>query len=488
MAIEIDFGRELGRVAFPDDVTDEQAQSYVRENYQAIRQGLIGRRQEELAAETEAEEKARFQLGQYGTVETALNTLSELPRGAIEGFGQTAKAFARTFEAGDPFTETSLEEQRRSVAESPIFKGGQAIQEFGKETYPGLPGVRESLLAQVMGGIGSTVSTLPAAIIAGPAAPLGSAIAYGLQSGESAFDEADTTINRRIAEAMANQQYDVAADLQDRREQMKYGAFVTTAPIGAATEFFLGAAPKVVQRFTTGRIGGLGTRLAERLVPKSAKFERKFLGVTGADRVRGAVEATATEFVQESAEQLGGNIAAGMVYDPERGLFDGVARAGFVGSISGGVFGGLAGSSRDAKLASAANEALGGDPTNPLPRANATVAGLEDTQQEGEPEITAEDVMRTSQEAGLAGQEEEVIPASKPQPKSKAAPVTPKVDILRLDDLRKKANTGTINPDELAELTLMHQTMGIPDPVVAATPSTPTTTPTPPQPSMPKPA
>jgi hypothetical protein len=102
MAIEIDFGRELGRVAFPDDVTDEQAQSYVRENYQAIRQGLIGRRQEQLAAETETEEKARFQLGQYDTVETALNTLSELPRGAIEGLGQTAKAFARTFEAGDP--------------------------------------------------------------------------------------------------------------------------------------------------------------------------------------------------------------------------------------------------------------------------------------------------------------------------------------------------------------------------------------------------
>jgi len=468
MAIEIDFGRELGRLAFPDDITDEQAQSYVRENYQAIRQGLIGRRQEELAAETEREEKAKFQLGQYGTVEIALNTLSELPRGAIEGFGQTAKAFARTFEAGDPFTETSLEEQRSSVAKSPIFTGGQAIREFGKETYPGLPGVRESLPAEVLGGIGSTISTLPAALIAGPAAPLGSAIAYGLQSGESAFDEADTTINRRIASAMANQQYDVAADLQDRREQMKYGAFVTTAPIGAATEFFLGAAPKVVQRFATGRIGGLGTRLAERLVPKSAKFERKFLGVTGADRVRGAVEATATEFVQESAEQLGGNIAAGVVYDPERGLFDGVARAGFVGSISGGVFGGLAGSSRDAKLASAANEALGGDPTNPLPRASATVAGLEDTQQEGETEITAEDVLRTSQEAGLPGQEEVV---TEPAPVVAPAPAQPQVDVVRLDDLRKKANAGAINPDELAELTLMHQTMGIPDPVVGKAPA-----------------
>jgi len=478
MAIEIDFGRELGRVAFPDDITDEQAQSYVRENYQAIRQGLIGRRQEELAAETETEEKAKFQLGQYDTVETVLNTLSELPRGALEGLGLTLKAVARlpdvipsAIPSGtyDPYTEAPIEQV-------PLFRAGQAVQEFGKETYPGLPGVRETAPAQVMGGIGSMVATLPAAVIAGP---VGAAISYGLQSGESAFEEADTTINRRIAEAMASQQYDVAADLQDRREQMKTQAFITTAPIGAATEFFLGAAPKVARRFVTGRIGGIGERLAESLVPKSAKYQRKFLGVTGAERVRGAVEALATEFVQESAEQLGGNIAAAAVYDPERGWLDGVAQAGFVGSLSGGIVGGLVGSRRNAKLAGAANEALGGDPTNPLPRANATVAGLEDTQQEGEPEITAEDVMRTSQEAGLAGQEEEVIPASKPPPKSKAAPVTPEVDIVRLDDLRKKANTGTINPDELAELTLMHQTMGIPDPVVAATPSTPTTTPTP---------
>lgn len=485
MAIEIDFGRELGRVAFPDDVTDEQAQSYVRENYQAIRQGLLSQRQEELAAETETEEKARFQLGQYDTVETVLNTLSELPRGALEGLGLTLKAAARlpdvipTVIPGgtyDPYTEAPIEQV-------PLFRAGQAVQEFGKETYPGLPGVRETIPAQVMGGIGSTVATLPAAVIAGPvgAAPLGAAISYGLQSGESAVEEADATINRRIAEALANRQYDVAADLQDRREQMKNLAFATTAPIGAATEFFLGAAPKVARRFVTGRIGGIGERLAESLVPKSAKYQRKFLGVTGAERVRGAVEALATEGVQESAEQLGGNIAAAAVYDPERGWLDGVAQAGFIGAASGGIVGGLVGSRPNAKLANAAAESLGGDPTNPLPRASATVAGIEDTQQEGEPEITAEDVMRTSQEAGLVGQEEEVIPASKPQPqpKSKAAPVTPEVDIVRLDDLRKKANTGTINPDELAELTLMHQTMGIPDPVVAATPATPTTTPTP---------
>lgn len=457
MAIEIDFGRELGRLAFPDDITDEQAQSYVRENYQAIRQGLISRRQEELAAETEVEEKAKFQLGQYDTVETALNTLSELPRGAIEGLGLTAKAAARaaTFfppPTVNPYTGRKIEQTAEvPLEQEPLYRAGQAIQEFGKETYPGLPGVRESLPAQVMGGIGSTVATLPAALIAGPAAPLGAAISYGLQSGESATEDADATINRRISEALANRQYDVAADLQDRREQMKTQAFITAAPIGAATEFFLGAAPKVARRFVTGRIGGIGERIAESLVPKSAKYQRKFLGATGAERVRGAVEALATEGVQESAEQLGGNIAAAAVYDPERGWLDGVAQAGFVGSLSGGIVGGLVGSSRNAKLAGAANEALGGDPTNPLPRANATVAGLEDTQQEGEPEITAEDVLRTSQEAGLPGQEEvvaEPVPKVTPVPAQPQAVVTSVVTpVVTPTPAPTPAPAATVDPE-----------------------------------------
>jgi len=435
MGIEIDFGRELGRLAFPDDITEEQAQTYARENYQAIRQGLIAKRQEQLAAETEAEEKARFQLGQYGAVETALNTLSELPRGALEGIGGTLKGAARvaTFlppPTVNPYTGRKIEQTAEvPLEQEPLYRAGQAVQEFGKETYPGLPGVRESIPAQIMGGIGSTVATLPAAVIAGPAAPLGAAISYGLQSGESAAEEADATINRRIAEALANQQYDLAADLQDRREQTKNLAFITTAPIGAATEGLLGAAPKVAKRFVTGRIGGIGERFAERLVPQSAKFQRKFLGVTGAERVRGAVEALATEGVQESAEQFGGNIAAAAVYDPDRGWLDGVAQAGLIGAASGGIVGGLVGSRRNADLANAAAEAVGGNPDNPLPRANATLAGMEDGPQPTgpisiEPEVTPEEVLRMSQELGIQVPEE-VAPTAPAKAETTIIPAVP---------------------------------------------------------------
>lgn len=469
MGIEIDFGRELGRLAFPDDITEEQAQTYARENYQAIRQGLIAKRQEQLAAETEAEEKARFQLGQYGAVETALNTLSELPRGVLEGIGGTLKGFATTFEGGDPFTEVPTEERLRLVEKSPITEAGKAVQEFGRETYPGLPGVRETLPAQIMGGIGSTVSTLPAALVAGPAAPLGGAIAYGLQAGQAAAEEADTTINRRIAQALANQQYDVAADLQDRREQMKSGAFVTTAPLGAITEGALGAGGKVVRRFATGRIGGIGTRIAEGLVPKSAKFQQKFLGVTGAERVRGAVEAAVTEGAQESLEQFGGNIAAAAVYDPDRGWLDGVAQAGLVGAAAGGVVGGLVGSGRSANLADAAVEAVGGNPANPLPRSSATVAGIED---ELTPDI-AEELGGINAGGPPSGpiriQPEPTIPTTV---EAAIAPpqAAPGINVNRLDDLRIKAESGTIQPDELQELRGLHREMGLPEPVVAQPP------------------
>jgi hypothetical protein len=415
MAIEIDFGRELGRLAFPDDITDEQAKSYVRENYQAIRQGLLDRRRQELAAETESEEAAKFRAGEYGLAETAINTLTELPKGALKGIGEQLGGFARVFEAGDPFTEIPLEEQQRNVARSPITQAGQQIEQFAEETYPGLPGVRETMAAQVMGGIGSTASTLPAALAAGPAAPLTAGIAYGLQSGEAAARDADRVITQRIAEAMANNDVETARDLQSRREQIKSTAFVATAPIGAASEVSLGITGKLVNRFTKGRIGGIGSRLAERMIPRSAAVERKFLGVTGAERIRGAVEGMATEGAQEFIEETGGNVVAGAVYDPERGWLDGSAEAGFIGAVTGGLLGGLTGSKADAQLAAAVREAAGADPTNPLPRSNATVAGIESTTPtEGyslEPDITEEDVLRRQAELGIPLPEGVPLPA-----------------------------------------------------------------------------
>ena len=479
MPIEVDFGTELGTVVFPEDYTQEQAFDFVKQNRKQIQQNLIQRRQQEMASETSQLEAAKYRAGEYGTLETIGGVVSELPKAITEGFGGAMKGAERaaTFfppPTVNPYTGRPIQQTVEPTGPGALSKAGQAVQEFGRETFPTLPGVQESIPAQIAGGVGSTLSVLPGALLAGP---VGAGALYGLSAGEAGAEDARRVINRRIAERLAAGDSQGAEDLQAQASQLESQAFLLNAAIGGVSEGVLGVAGKI--RFGKSNIGGVGARLAERMIPKAASLRTQ-------NMIRGGVEGVVTEGLQESLEQSMGNMAAKVTYEPERGIMDGVAQAGFIGAATGGLVGGAIGSKRNPNLAkaNAIAEATGTDPANPLPRSTATVSGLQDgTQSMGpidiEPEITAEDVMRTSQEAGLAGQEEEVIPASKPQPKSKAAPVTPEVDIVRLDDLRKKANTGTINPDELAELTLMHQTMGIPDPVVAATPATPTTTPTP---------
>ena len=481
MPIEVDFGTELGTVVFPEDYTQEQAFDFVKQNRKQIQQNLIQRRQQEMADETSQLEAAKYRAGEYGTLETIGGVVSELPKAITEGFGGAMKGAerlsgmvpARQF---NPFTGQIGAQIQPSFqpGQGDLAKAGQAVQEFGRETFPTLPGVEESIPAQIAGGVGSTLSVLPGALLAGP---VGAGALYGLSAGEAGAEDARRVINRRIAERLAAGDSQGAEDLQAQASQLESQSFLLNAAIGGVSEGALGVAGKI--RFGKSNIGGVGARLAERMIPKAASLRTQ-------NMIRGGVEGVVTEGLQESLEQSMGNMAAKVTYEPERGIMDGVAQAGFIGAATGGLVGGAIGSKRNPNLATAnaIAEATGADPANPLPRSTATVSGLQDGPQsmgpiDIEPEITAEDVMRKSQEAGLAGQEEEVIPASQPQPKSKAAPVTPKIDIVRLDDLRKKANTGTINPDELAELTLMHQTMGIPDPVVAATPSTPTTTPTP---------
>ena len=416
MAIEIDFGRELGRLAFPDDITDEQAQSYVRENYQAIRQGLLGQRQEELAAETESQEAAKYRAGDYGTLETIGGVVAELPKAVTEGFGGAMKGAerlsgmvpARQF---NPFTGQIGAQIQPSFqpGQGDLAKAGQAVQEFGRETFPSLPGVQESIPAQIAGGVGSTLSVLPGALLAGP---VGAGALYGLSAGEAGAEDARKVINRRIAERLAAGDSQGAEDLQAQASQLESQSFLLNAAIGGVSEGVLGVAGKI--RFGKSNIGGVGARLAERMIPKAASLRTQ-------NMIRGGVEGVVTEGLQESLEQSMGNMAAKVTYEPERGIMDGVAQAGFIGAATGGLVGGAIGSKRNPNLAkaNAIAEATGADPANPLPRSTATVSGLQDgTQSMGpidiEPEITPEDVMRMSQEAGIPMPAEEVAPVPAP--------------------------------------------------------------------------
>jgi hypothetical protein len=428
MAIEIDFGRELGRLAFPDDITDEQAKSYVRENYQAIRQGLLDRRRQELAAETESEEAAKFRAGEVGTLETVGAQAGALPRAFTEGTGlmlQGAERAAKFFPPPtvNPFTGRPIEQTVEPEGPGALTKAGRAIREFGTEAFPSLPGVEETIPAQVMGGVGSTLSVLPGALVgglaAGPvgtAATIGSALGagalYGLQAGEAGAEDADRVINQRIAEALAAGDYDTASDLRSRAETLKNRAFLATAPIGAVTEGALGAASKIpgMRSGAAGRstLGKYSANLVERLIPQTASKRVQ-------EMARGGIEGTVSEGLQESLEQTLGNMAAKSIYDPERGIMDGVAEAGFIGAASGGLVGGVVGSRRDVNLANAVVAANGADPKNPLPLSNATVTGIEDTTPtEGyslEPEITEEDVRKRQEALGLKMPPDVTLPA-----------------------------------------------------------------------------
>jgi len=495
MAIEIDFGRELGRLAFPDDITDEQAKSYVRENYQAIRQGLLDRRRQELEAETQSEEAAKFRAGEVGTLETVGAQAAQLPKAALQGLGQAAKGFARIFESGAPDIEVTPEERQQMIARSPITQAGQGMIAAG-EAMPTLPGVEQTIPAQIAGGVGSTLSVLPGALVGGP---LGAGALYGLQAGEAGAEDADRVINQRIAEALAAGDYDTASDLRSRAETLKNRAFLATAPIGAVTEGALGVAGKIpgMRSGAAGRstLGKYSANLVERLIPQTASKRVQ-------EMARGGIEGAVSEGLQDPLEQTLGNMAAKSIYDPERGIMDGVAEAGFIGAASGGLVGGVVGSRRDINLANAVVAANGADPKNPLPLSNATVTGIEDTTPtEGyslEPDITEEDVLRRQAELGIPLPEgvplpapaAPTAPAPTPAPASTPAPapaptptaapeaVSPETGLTaseqdELDQLIAVEDSGMLSDDQAETLESYRRRLAIKAMLAAETTTTP---------------
>ena len=414
MPIEVDFGTELGTVVFPEDYTQEQAFDFVKQNRKQIQQNLIQRRQQEMAGETSQLEAAKYRAGEYGTLETIGGVVSELPKAITEGFGGAMKGAERaaTFfppPTVNPYTGRPIQQTVEPTGPGALSKSGQAVQEFGRETFPTLPGVEESIPAQIAGGVGSTLSVLPGALLAGP---VGAGALYGLSAGEAGAEDARRVINRRIAERLSAGDYQGAEDLQSQALQLESQSFLLNAAIGGVSEGALGVAGKI--RFGKSNIGGVGARLAERMIPKAASLRTQ-------NMIRGGVEGVVTEGLQESLEQSMGNMAAKVTYEPERGIMDGVAQAGFIGAATGGLVGGAIGSKRNPNLATAnaIAEATGADPANPLPRSTATVSGLQDGPQsmgpiDIEPEITPEDVMRMSQEAGIPMPAEQVAPLPAP--------------------------------------------------------------------------
>ena len=412
MGIVRELSPELDPVEFPDDMGPEQVEAYVAEKGDELRRRLIARKQASMATETEGEEALKYAMGEMSAWEQGGSMLRSLPQettrfagGLLEGLGAylaEAPIPRERGEVGTGVVQENLRRQQRSrrqiaeeIEQSAIREAGTGLKEAAPEIFPTLPGVRDSLPSQVMGGLGSIVGLAPA-MVAGPAAPFVGGAMYGLSAGEDFADDARRVVNDRIAEALTNGDYDTAADLERRKFDMEDKARQAGRVIGAATEGALGVAAKL--RVGKSSIGGIGERLAERLVAKSAPqmVQRA---------VRGAVEGGATEAAQEATEQALGNAAALAVYDPDRSIMEDLGQAALVGGLTGGIAGGARGSDR----------------RNPLPRSTAAAAGKrvaqvipQDVGDIAAPDITEADVEDVF--AGVPQAPVETVAVEEPQP------------------------------------------------------------------------
>jgi hypothetical protein len=368
MAITLNFGKELGGITLPDDVTREQAMELLRTNGKEMRKNLIAERMAQLEMDTKVDEATGEQ---PGFMEQAGDFAAGIGRAAGTMTGQGVRFLGRMAtqmpmpdgEMPDSVGARYNEELRnRTAAEDeaaflsdPVTQAGERVMEGAKEKFPVVPGREGELRVMVGEGVGSVLGLAPAAL-AGPAAPVVSGLMYGASAGESAAMDADQTIKQQIAMALSVGDTAKAAELERTRFQKQNIAAAVAAPIGAITEGVLGVGPRFVGRLAGKKAAaGIGVRLAEKMTA---------LPEWAAKRAAGALEGGVREMAQEGSEQVLFNTAAKLVYDPDREISEGVAESMIAGGLTGKLFGGVMGVDMEAARGRARN---GDIPSMPLP-------------------------------------------------------------------------------------------------------------------------
>jgi hypothetical protein len=366
---------------------------------------------------------------------------------------------------------------------SPTFQMGKALQEGAKEAFPVNPLREEDFLTQVASGLGS----LPMSALPG----IGQAV-YAFGTAEDAAQQAGQFYDAKIAQALAEGNIAEVNRLQAEKPTKQYQAAFYTAPIGGLTERVVGAVPAINQAIA----GKAGKNLVDDIF-------KPLLGEAG----------------QEGSEKWLGNAVAQKTYNPDQklseGVYDSTSIGGTVGGLVGLVTGGAGRYGRvrryqnldeqramlgapswtknRAELLSRLNlgesliagrpgtymslldeesAAIGGDPSNPLPNATATLAGINSGGAPSGP-------IRITPPVTGGAPDEAKIPdiALETDVADEETPGVPLIDVVRLDDLRNKASSGTIQPDELEELRGMHNRLGLSEPVVAEAPTAAAETP-----------
>ncbi len=484
---------DVARLSFPDDLSDDAVLEATRNFYEQSKQGAIG-----AASAATVREPPRLIGGAMKAAARLTDWLQPPDVNPETGIPIWQRDETTFF---GPENVTPVEKPAEiPVEQTGLYQAGESLQRGAEKMFPVNPLRAEDFLTQVGSGIGS----LPTSFI-----PYLGPVIYAGSTAEEAVEKANRFYDNKIAEAMAAGNGAEASRLQEEKKFQQKVQFGLNAPLGYATERFLGVVPGLKQ-ITQG-----GGKLIPKLAAGQAVENTKKLAGYFAKQ---GVKPTVGEFAQEGLEQVGGNVSE-MAYNPEAEFTAGVLDASGVGGTVGAITSiplALLGSKlrknrldrlqefRDTRLAEgplsdqqineinnrivagqpftepepgsildllnedpAARSSVGGNNAELLPNATATLAGINSGGAPSGPiNITPPPV------TGGAPGEEAKIPDMDLETDvvDEETPGVPLIDVVRLDDLQRKASSGTIQPDELEELRAMHNRLGLSEPVVAEAP------------------
>lgn len=303
---------EVARLQFPDDFSDDEMLAETRKFYEQSKQGAIG------AASSAAVREPARQVG------GAMKALSRL--------GDWFQPPDYNPETGDPIwqkaestffgPETTVPVKKPApvpIEQTGLYQAGESLQRGAEKMFPVSPLREEDFLTQVGSGIGS----LPTSII-----PYAGPLIYAASAGEDAAEKAGRFYDNKISEAMASGNRAEADRLQEEKKYQQAVQFGINAPLGYATERFMGVVPGL-KKITEGG-GKLLPKLAAGQTAENAKKLAGYFIKEGAKTARG-------EALQEPLEQGAGNLGE-KLYNPEAeftaGVVDASAAGGAVGFLA----------------------------------------------------------------------------------------------------------------------------------------------------------
>ena len=302
---------DVARLSFPDDLSDDAVLEATRNFYEQSKQGALG-----AAGAATVREPPR-------TIGKAMKAAARLtdwlqppdvnPETGIPIWQQAESTFL------GPETVTPVEKPAPvPVEQTGLYQAGESLQRGAEKMFPVSPLREQDFLTQVGSGIGSSATSFIPYL--GPAIYAGS-------TAEDAAEKAGRFYDNKIAEAMAAGNGAEASRLQEEKKYQQALQFGLNAPLGYATERFLGVVPGLKQITQGG--GKLIPKLAAGQTVENTKKLAGYFAKQG-------VKPTVGEFAQEGLEQVGGNVSE-MAYNPEAEFTAGVLDASGVGGTVGAI-------------------------------------------------------------------------------------------------------------------------------------------------------